>query len=206
MKEIDINNYELILLDWDGTLVHSRENVIYAMQIVSHKYRNIDWFELDLERNKSQALEDNFETFFGSRKNEAYELYLNSYLLEIAKNVKKINAADKLFLFLDKLGKKKAIVTSKDRRLWEAENNMFSTYFDFSICKDESIHNKPFPNPILDAIAYFAIPKSKVLMIGDSEHDYLSSQSAGIDSVIIGRKIDNALFFANLEELLQSIS
>lgn len=147
MKKIDINNYKRILLDWDGTLVRSLENVIAAMQIVSHKYRNMDWFKLDLERDKFLSLEDNFETFFDSNKNQAYQLYLDSYLTGISENVSKINNADKLLSLIDRLGKKKAIVTSKDRKLRNAESHMFNTFFEFSICKDESIHNKPFPNP-----------------------------------------------------------
>ena len=173
------------------------------MQPVSQKYRKLDWFELDKIRNHNLSLEDNFENFFHENKDIAYDLYLKTYISGIKNNVHKITGADKLLKILDTLSIKKAIVTSKDRILWEIEKNTFNTSFDFSVCKDECDHNKPLPDPILKAIAHFSISKSNVLMIGDSRHDYIAAKKAKIDSIIIGEEIYAT--FDNLDTLIKKI-
>lgn len=204
MKDINIKNYQLVLLDWDGTLVRTRENVIYAMQPISQKFRKLDWFELDKTRNHNLSLEDNFENFFHENKDIAYDLYLKTYISGIKNNVHKITGADKLLKILDTLSIKKAIVTSKDRKLWEIEKNIFNISFDFSVCKDECNHNKPLPDPILRAIDHFSISPSRVLMIGDSRHDYIAAKKARVDSIVIGE--ESYASFNNLDELIKKIS
>lgn len=99
---------------------------------------------------------------------------------------------------------KKAIVTSKDRKLWEIEKNIFNISFDFSVCKDECNHNKPLPDPILRAIDHFSISPSRVLMIGDSRHDYIAAKKARVDSIVIGE--ESYASFNNLDELIKKIS
>lgn len=181
----DLRQYKLILLDWDGTLVYSRSNVISAMQYVSHRYRNTDWFELDKSRDKNLSLEDNFANFFKKDRDVAYSDYIAKYISGIKDNVRKIDGSDELLEYLDRECILKAVVTSKDRKLWELEKGLFNTSFEYSVCKDEAEHNKPAPDTLEKAIAHFSISKDKVLMIGDSVHDKEAAQKAGINFVIV---------------------
>ena len=181
----DLRQYKLILLDWDGTLVYSRSNVISAMQYVSHRYRNTDWFELDKSRDKNLSLEDNFANFFKKDRDAAYSDYIAKYISGIKDNVRKIDGSDELLEYLDRECILKAVVTSKDRKLWELEKGLFNTSFEYSVCKDEAEHNKPAPDALEKVIAHFSISKDKVLMIGDSVHDKEAAQKAGINFVIV---------------------
>ena len=185
IKSPDLRRYKLIVLDWDGTLVYSRSNVISAMQYVSYRYRNTDWFELDKSRDKNLSLEDNFKNFFNEDKDAAYSDYIAKYISGIKDNVRKIDGSDELLEYLDRECLRKAVVTSKDRKLWELEKGLFNTSFEYSVCKDEAEHNKPAPDALEKVIAHFSVSKDSVLMIGDSVHDKEAAQRAGVDFIIL---------------------
>lgn len=51
--------------------------------------------------------------------------------------------------------------------------------FDFVVCGDDVQNYKPHPEPVLAALAAFAMPPGEAIMIGDSHVDILAGKAAG---------------------------
>ncbi|MEE2786844.1 MAG: HAD-IA family hydrolase [Myxococcota bacterium] len=74
------------------------------------------------------------------------------------------------------------IVTSKPQAIARRGLRLtkLETYFQFVIGFDDVVHPKPHPEPILKALNLAGKSKTEVVFIGDSPHDLVAGQAAGI--------------------------
>jgi phosphoglycolate phosphatase len=79
-----------------------------------------------------------------------------------------------------------AVATGKSRLGLERalDHSGLRSYFLASRCADEC-HSKPHPQMLLELLAEFALPPSAALMIGDTSHDLLMAQNAGVDALAV---------------------
>ncbi len=58
-------------------------------------------------------------------------------------------------------------------------------YFDLLVCGDEVEHPKPDPQMLMLIMEYYALPKTRFLLIGDAPKDLEAARRAGIDAVAV---------------------
>ena len=191
MKEVRqmARRYELIVFDWDGTLMDSAGVIAQSVQAAAcdlgleppsdERARHIIGLGLvdalryalpDLDEGRYEHLAERYRHHYLSRD---HELLLFS-------------GVDALMLELAESGRWLGVATGKSRLgLARAlEYSGLGSHFHATRCADEC-HSKPHPQMLEELMAEFAVAPAATLMIGDTTHDLLMAQNAGVDAVAV---------------------
>jgi phosphoglycolate phosphatase len=181
--------YELIVFDWDGTLLDSAAAIVRAIQAAC---RDLDLPVPDDARARHviglglvDAMRHAVPDLVPERYLEMAERYRHHYL----------SGDHELTLFtgvtemLDRLqaaGHTLAIATGKSRMGLERalDHSQLRPYFMASRCADEC-HSKPHPQMLEELMAEFGVAAGATVMIGDTSHDLLMARNAGVDALAV---------------------
>ncbi|HUW49833.1 MAG TPA: HAD-IA family hydrolase [Sulfuricella sp.] len=179
--------FDLLVFDWDGTLMDSAGAISYSIQAASrdmglsvpgeNEARHIIGLGLneaiaalfpDLPRSDYGALVDRYRHHYLSRDME----------IPLFGGVAETIAA------LHEEGFLLAVATGKGRRGLDSvlECTGLGKYFHSSRCADECF-SKPHPCMLLELMAEFGVSPAKTLMIGDTSHDLLMADNAGVSAI-----------------------
>lgn len=181
--------YELIVFDWDGTLMDSAGMIVHCVQAAARdlglapppeaRARHI--IGLGLGDALRHALPDLAEEHY----EELVERYRHHYLSR-DHELGLFAGAAALVQALAGNGYWLGVATGKSRRGLERalEHSGIGACFHATRCADEC-HSKPHPQMLEELMAEFAVAPAATLMIGDTTHDLLMAQSAGVDAVAV---------------------
>lgn len=189
--------YELIVFDWDGTLMDS------AGRIVSSLRSAIADAGLPRREDKALAniiglgLQESLQALFPEGKQQEYDLlverYRHYFLDADPTPTQLFGGARETLELLRGNGRWLAIATGKARRgLNEVlRETALESFFQATRCADET-YSKPHPHMLLELMEEMGIRPEHTLMIGDTEYDLLMAKNAGVDSVAIGHGVHEA--------------
>jgi len=183
-----MTDYDLIIFDWDGTLVDSIDWIVECIQSITELQ--------NLEKPSKQACKDIiglslseamltlFPGLSDDAKVDMVAAYRKIYLQ------KKISSKDLFTEALPTLNKLKqmdktlAIATGKgqaglDRSL---DGTGLRTYFDYLRCA-ENMQSKPSPHMLFDILEESGVEPDRAIMIGDSSLDLQMANNAGVSSI-----------------------
>lgn len=180
-------HYDLIVFDWDGTLLDSAGAIVDAIQSAC---RDLGISEPDEARARhviGLGLADAMRHAVPDLAIEDYgrmvERYRHHYLsrdheLNLFGGVESMLAelADAGFLLAIATGKSRL---GLDRAL---RNTGLGPRFIASRCADECF-SKPHPQMLEELMDQLMTPRERTLMIGDTTHDLLMARNAGVDSI-----------------------
>ncbi|HEC58523.1 hypothetical protein LCGC14_1038490 [marine sediment metagenome] len=182
-----MSQYQLIVFDWDGTLMDSTGHIVDCMQ---QAITQLDLAPLDdsaishiigLGLNEAAyALYPTASAATISSLADTYrDIWLNNPLeMPLFANarhlVKSLNEQD---YFL-------GVATGKSRRGLDKvlASSQLGPLFHATRCAGEC-HSKPHPQMLEELITYFGVDADKTLMIGDTEYDLQMAHNAGADSL-----------------------
>jgi phosphoglycolate phosphatase len=182
--------FELLIFDWDGTLMDSAGVIVACIQAAS---RDMGLPEPSREAASHiiglglrQALETLFPDLPEDQHQPLADHYRRHYLGQDAE-IPLFDGARELIIDLHGSGHTLAGATGKARRgLARAfEHTGLEAYFHASRTADET-HSKPHPAMIEELLDELMIEPDKALMIGDTTHDLEMARNAGIASLAAG--------------------
>ena len=198
--------YELIVFDWDGTLMDSAEHITYCMRLALHDMGIADRPDHELQQviglglmEAVMALVPGHETDFYENLTEAYRKHwlssppgLTHFFEGIPELLNQLKAADICM----------AVATGKSRR---GLNKQFveedvGHLFAASRCADETA-SKPAPDMLLELLQELDKPAAKTLVIGDTEFDMQMAQSAGCDRIAVSYGVHDAVKLSSYSPL-----
>jgi phosphoglycolate phosphatase len=183
------NRFELIVFDWDGTLLDSAGAIVACIQAAAadigmtppteERARHVIGLGLhealryalpELEQDRHMELADRYRYHYLSRD---HELPLFPGAAELVQNL----AADGYLL---------AVATGKSRK---GLDRAFATsglraYFHASRCADEC-HSKPHPQMLEELMEELGVSPRLTLMIGDTTHDLDMARNAGVGALAV---------------------
>ena len=185
----DFSTFEMVVFDWDGTLVDSTRAITEAIRMsaadlglpVPSRERASHVIGLGL----MDAIHYAVPELERARLPEYVERYRHHYLKEDAK-LQPFDGIPELLLELNELGVCVAIATGKSRAgLNRAlEQNAWGRHFVTTRCADEGAP-KPDPWMLTDICAEMGIEPQRSVMIGDTTHDLRMAASAGAPAVAV---------------------
>ncbi len=181
--------FELLVFDWDGTLMDSAAAIIASIQEscrdlglpVPERERAAHVIGLGLKNALAYAVPELPPSDYG----RLAERYRHHYLardpeLELFPGMRAMLAA------LKQKGHVLAVATGKTRvgleRVLEA--TQLKQYFDSSRCADET-HPKPHPAMLQELMQELLIGTEATLMIGDTAHDLQMAVNAGVPALAV---------------------
>lgn len=186
---------ELIIFDFDGTLINSIPDLTFAINKTLEKY---SLSPLTVEEVTPfvgngakplvrRALEhtmrtDNIpkETF-----DEAFETYFLNYKEVSCEKTFLYPGVPETLSYLNRQGYKMAICTNKPFDFIEPilDKLAIKSFFKYWIGEESLPEKKPAAAPLLYLTGLANTTTDKCIMVGDSKNDILAAQNAGMDSI-----------------------
>jgi phosphoglycolate phosphatase len=181
-----MKKYDLLIFDWDGTIVNSIGLIIECVQTAA--------YELELKAVSDEAVRDCiglvlddlvFRLFPKADPSAFAKIFYRDYTEEKLQTHFFQGAIDTLQKLKDQ-GYTLAIATNKIRsQLKHAlKTAKIDTLFSTLRCGDDG-QTKPHPEMILTILEELDIKPKKAVMIGDSIYDLLMAQNAKVDSIAV---------------------
>jgi phosphoglycolate phosphatase len=181
--------YELIVFDWDGTLLDSAGAIVHAIQSAC-----IDLGLPVPEDSKARhviglGLVDAMRHAVPDLPPDRYQAMVDRYRFHYLADDHKLTLFDGVPQMLERLhaaGHILAIATGKSRLGLDRalDHSGLRRLFQASRCADEC-HSKPHPQMLNELMADFGIAETSTVMIGDTSHDLLMASNAGVDALAV---------------------
>lgn len=183
--------YQLIVFDWDGTLMDSEARIVACLQQaardlavpVPSPQASKDIIGLGLAEAVQRLFQEQpaelWPELAGAyRKHFLANKLAPSPLFDGARSVIEDLAAQDYFL---------AVATGKSRRGLDRvlQETGLGPVFHATRCADETF-SKPHPQMLMDIMDYLGVVAADTLMVGDTEYDVQMARSAGADALGVG--------------------
>ena len=198
-----MRDYQLLIFDWDGTLVDSIARIVEAMRVAAADSALPCRDERAIKGIIGLGLPEAIRTLYPEIDDPlCVERFRRRYsdhyqFLEEQPSALFPGVADALEAFRAE-GYRLAVATGKTRRGLDQvlAGRDWLEYFDVTRCADETA-SKPDPLMLHEILAFCGVRRENALMVGDSPFDLRMAHRAGVDSVAVGYGAQS------LEELLK---
>ena len=185
-----MQQYKLVIFDWDGTLMDSIGRIVSSMQAAAKAVALVIPSDEQVKQIIGLSLPEVIKTLFPhSDKKQGFllvEEYKRQYRETNTTPTQLFDHARELLVNLQHADKLLAVATGKGRnglqRVWQETQT--EHFFHASRCAGE-VKSKPDPQMLLSLLAELDISAKEAVMIGDTSHDMAMAQCAGIDSIAV---------------------
>lgn len=179
--------YDLLVFDWDGTLMDSAGTIVYAIQSASRDVGLPVPSDDEARHIIGLGLNEAVATLFPKLDPADFDPLLDRYRYYFQAQDKEIplfNGVPETLAELHEAGFLLAVATGKSRRGLDRvlEHTGIGHYFHGSRCADECF-SKPHPCMLLELMDELGVEAKRTLMIGDTSHDLLMASNAGVPAV-----------------------
>ena len=183
-------DYELIVFDWDGTLMDSRARIVVCMQA---GFRSAGF---DVPSDEAVAaliglgLDEVVHRLSPDCSTQQQKTIADAYRTHFFTNTETpsclFEGAVETLEILKDAGLQLAIATGKSRRGLEKDLDDAGVreLFDFSRCADET-RSKPHPDMLEEIMDRLGVLAAKTLMVGDTDFDMHMANNAGADALAV---------------------
>lgn len=196
-----MNQFPLLVFDWDGTLVDSIERIVTSLQFASKQ-------AVDTDLSESQArdviglglmeaitkLHPELDTQQHADKlSDIADAYRQHYLFDNEVPAPLFDGVAELLKELRHDGYTLAISTGKSRAGLDRsiDEHQVADYFATTRCAGEN-KSKPHPEMLHEILDELKFSASQTLMIGDSEHDLKMANNANMQCIGVTHGVHDA--------------
>lgn len=179
---------ELIVFDWDGTLMDSAARIVSSLRVAASRVglpclpdarlRSIIGLGLDA------AMADLYPLASVEQERELVRAYRQHFMHECQEEERLFEGVEQVLDSLNRTVPWLAVATGKSRA--GLDRALCATglehYFPFTRCADEA-PSKPNPQMLEDIMHSVAAEPASTLMVGDTEFDLAMAREAGVRSV-----------------------
>lgn len=183
-----MKNYQLLVFDWDGTLMDSERRIVTCMQLAATgagagipdeaAVRNI------IGLGMQEAVSALFPAADDRLVGDIIDAYRAHWLGDRIPASTLFPGADKIIREFADAGFLLAVATGKSRRGLDKvlQETQLGKLFHMTRCADEA-YSKPHPQMLEDILNELGTPPSDALVIGDTEYDMQMAGNAGVDAL-----------------------
>ncbi len=182
--------YELIVFDWDGTLMDSAARIVHCFERACADANLPSPGEAAIRRIIGLGLAETMETLLPRADDAVRALVIERYrehFLGLDAEAMKLfpGVRDKLEALATQ-GFLLAIATGKSRHGLDRElaHTDLGALFVASRCADEAF-SKPHPRMLEDILDRTGLEASQAIMVGDTTYDLVMARSAGVDGLAV---------------------
>lgn len=189
--------YDLLVFDWDGTLMDSAGEIVSAMQQAIQDIGLPERSPDQLRDLIGLGLNEVLARLFPDMDPERVRGWLSAYRRRYGSPSSRAVLFEPVLVTLEQLtalGYELAVATGKSRRGLDRALLATGTaaFFCFTRCADEAA-SKPAPDMLEDVLLHTATTAERALMIGDTEYDMAMAVAAGVDAVGVACGVHDAI-------------
>ena len=196
-------NFDLLVFDWDGTLLDSTGAIAIAIQAAC---RDLGVPEPSSARARhviGLGLADALRYAVPSLTEDRFPQMIERYRYHYLSRDHELDLFSGVFDLVSGLhaaGFQLAVATGKSRAGLgrSMERSGLTKFFSATRCADEC-HSKPHPQMLEELLSEFYLPRERALMIGDTTHDLQMAANAGVSALAVA-------YGAHPADLLDSMS
>ncbi|ALM52168.1 HAD-IA family hydrolase [Halomonas huangheensis] len=184
--------YELVIFDWDGTLMDSIARIVFSMQSAA---RDIEWGELEAQAVRNiiglglpEAIAELCPGISPAQAEQLKQRYAWYFVdgSEVALNWYP-GVEDGLARLASTPGMRLAVATGKSRKGLDRafREHGIEHLFAASRTADET-RSKPHPQMLVELLEELAVPARRAVMVGDTEYDLAMARALGMDGIAVG--------------------
>ncbi|GAB4253581.1 MAG: hypothetical protein Kow00129_14670 [Thermoleophilia bacterium] len=179
---------QAVIFDLDGTLFDSVELIVASF---AHAVRDVLGLELPREQliaNVGKPLREQMNLLDADQAEDLLHSYREFNHREHDRMTRLFPGAEELLEDLVQEGVKLGLVTSKSRATTQMAFRLtnIEPYFSVTVCAEDTVRNKPDPEPLLYALERLRVAPEEAVYVGDSPFDVRAARAAGIPSVGVG--------------------
>lgn len=181
--------YELIVFDWDGTLMDSAALIVDSMQAACRDLGLPEPADEAARQVIGLGLHDALARAIPSANPGDYGRIADRYRHHFLSRHEDLILFKGAYELLEALFERKlflAVATGKSRKGLERslELSGLGKFFHRTRCADESF-SKPHPAMLLEIMDELCMTPEQTLMVGDTTHDLLMAANAGVDAAAV---------------------
>lgn len=183
-----VPNYDLVIFDWDGTLMDSVAQIVRSIQAaaqilgvdVPSEAAAKDIIGLGLP----EAMQVLFPTVTEVAREALRQQYATHFVASSASATRPFAGAEAMLQALRTNGQQLAVATGKSRKGLDRvmADVGWAGYFTATRCADETL-SKPDPRMLIELLTELDVPVGRALMVGDTTYDLAMAEAIGMASV-----------------------
>nr|WP_300308737.1 HAD-IA family hydrolase [Halomonas sp.] len=183
--------YDLIIFDWDGTLMDSIGRIVGSMQVAA---REAEWGELEVEAIRNiigLGLPEAIETLCPGIGAEQADHLKTRYAYHFVQgDTTPMTFYPGVMAGIDRLaarpGTRLAVATGKSRRGLDRAFRETGTGHIFAASRTaDETRSKPHPQMLQELLAELGVGVERAVMIGDTEYDMEMARALNMDRIAV---------------------
>ncbi len=177
--------YDLIIFDWDGTLMDSIDKIVRCMTAAAEDMGVADPGTAAIRHiiglGLTEAMQALFPSLDAKQHDRLTERYREHFLHRDQTDMPLFPGVDHGLRQLDSQDYLLAVATGKARRGLDRvlEETAMRGLFSATRCADEA-YSKPHPKMLEDILEATGVAPARALMVGDTTYDMQMAQNAGV--------------------------
>lgn len=180
---------ELVIFDWDGTLIDSQANIVHCLRCMARDLALPERSDRELSDIIGLGLYEALNKLFPEQLQHDYEKMVDRYRYHFLSSDPSVPfpGAQDVLTELNNNDYLLAVATGKGRRGLEKalDHSGFRHLFHATRCADET-RSKPHPQMLEEILDQLGVEPNNALMIGDTEYDLQMAKHAGIHAIGVG--------------------
>jgi len=181
-----LQNKEIIIFDWDGTLIDSQANIVQCFQLVINELNLPERSNPQISNIIGLGMREALKELFPGQHADLYEQMVDRYRYHFfASNPSEpFEGAKEVLSELSRAGYVLAVATGKGRNGLNKAllHTGFGEYFHVTRCADET-RSKPHPQMLEEILEHTGMDPGQAVMVGDTEYDLEMAKNAGMSSI-----------------------
>ncbi len=184
------NRFDLIIFDWDGTLMDSTDWITHCVQKAAEECGCNIPEDQAVKNIIGLSIQNAIDTLFPNASAETQSQLITVYgqaffSKQISEKDLFSGVVKMLFAFKEK-GYQLAVATGKSRSGLDKalHGTGLSDFFHITRCADETA-SKPSPKMLGEIIEEMKVSKERAVMVGDSVHDLKMAVNASMASIAV---------------------
>lgn len=185
-------DYQLLVFDWDGTLVDSIARIVESMQVAAADCGLPPLDDASIRGIIGLGLPEAIRALYPQLLDpllvERFRCVYSEHYLHLESTPSPLFAGvrESLLAFRGQ-GYRLAVATGKTRRGLDRvlAGHGWLDFFDITRCADETA-SKPDPCMLHEILAHFRVAPERALMVGDSPFDLQMAHNVGMTAVAVG--------------------
>ncbi len=188
--------YDLIIFDWDGTLVDSTQRIVDSMQRAAREVGLPVVADSAIQNIIGLGLPEALKTVWPTIQAEQVPTMTTAYArFFVSESQIHMDFFDGVPVLLDTLtasGRQLAVATGKSRKGLDRmlRDMQIGSYFAATRCADET-RSKPHPQMLHELLQELNVAPERALMVGDTSYDLDMANAAGMHSIAMSHGAHN---------------